>query len=470
MRETKTSRKVDLSKLPKCKLGVDWKQCKGLFIPFEYSNICGEIEILDYNSKTKMLTVKYKDNIKQMQRSHIRECAIGNLLGLITYDYKYNIDELVQVVNINKLKILKQIRIRTSGGNQKGYLYECTSCGYQDKILESVLDGKTGCNYCAGKKAIKYTNNQLYKMLHNKEDGIKYSQGSRVKVDWVCTECNLIIRNKSINMISHGRLSCPLCSPHTPYGEKFMVSILEQLSLYYEIQSTFDWSGQYRYDFYLNDCNCIVEINGLYHYEDTLGYIQRNSLKEQKIIDNKKRTIALKNGVKTYIKIDARESNIEYLKNSILHSDLINILNLQNINFEKCNLDASKCLIYNVCDIWNSGVHTLKEISESIGISHQRVKEMLVSGTKSNICDFDASVIYNNRIEKVRESRNIKVICLNTGEIFKSQVEAAKKYNLKTTSHLSQCCNGKRKTCGVNPITKERLRWAFYDKEDDIIE
>lgn len=466
MRETKINRMVNLSELPKCKLGVDWKQCKGLFIPFVYSDICGSIEILDYNSKTKMLTVKYKDNIKQMQRAHIRECAIGNLLGLIIYDYKYNIDEFVKVVNNNKLKILEQLRIQTSGGYQKGYLYKCTSCGHQDQILESVLDGKTGCNCCAGKKAIKYTNNQLYKMLYDKEDGIKYTSGSQRKVDWVCPECTLIIRSKSINMISHGKLSCPLCSPYISYGEKFMVSLLEQLSLHYEIQSTFDWSGQYRYDFYLNDYNAIIEIDGLYHYEDTLGYIQHNSLDNQKIIDNKKEKMAFKNGIKTYIKIDARESNVDYLKSSILHSSLINILNLHTISFDKCNLDASKHLIYSVCNLWNRGIHTLKEISETVGASHQLVKELLVSGTNSNICDFDVNIIYNNRIEKIREIKSIPVICLNTGEIFKSQVEAANNYNLKSTSHLSQCYKGTRKTCGVNPLTEERLRWAFYsDKE-----
>lgn len=58
-----------------------------------------------------------------------------------------------------------------------------------------------------------------------------------------------------------------------------------------------------------------------------------------------------------------------------------------------------------------------------------------------------------------------KVICLTTGEIFPGCSFAAKKYNIKNSGDIGQCCRGKRKSCGKHPITNEPLRWQWYNKD-----
>lgn len=56
-----------------------------------------------------------------------------------------------------------------------------------------------------------------------------------------------------------------------------------------------------------------------------------------------------------------------------------------------------------------------------------------------------------------------KVICINTGEIFETMMDAARWCGLKNSSSIGQVCNkiGKRETAGKHPITKEKLKWEF---------
>lgn len=53
-------------------------------------------------------------------------------------------------------------------------------------------------------------------------------------------------------------------------------------------------------------------------------------------------------------------------------------------------------------------------------------------------------------------SNSRKVICVETGEIFNSIVEAREKYSNAT--HISDCCNGKIKTSG-------KLHWRYYNED-----
>lgn len=54
-----------------------------------------------------------------------------------------------------------------------------------------------------------------------------------------------------------------------------------------------------------------------------------------------------------------------------------------------------------------------------------------------------------------------KIVCIITGEIFKSFGDAIKKYNLWMSS-LSKCCNGKQKTTGKLP-DGTLLVWMYYE-------
>ena len=69
----------------------------------------------------------------------------------------------------------------------------------------------------------------------------------------------------------------------------------------------------------------------------------------------------------------------------------------------------------------------------------------------------------DNFKEKMRKIRSIKVICINTNQIFESAKKAGEFYNIGA-SHITQCCRGNAKTCGkLNDGTK--LKWKYYCPE-----
>ena len=66
------------------------------------------------------------------------------------------------------------------------------------------------------------------------------------------------------------------------------------------------------------------------------------------------------------------------------------------------------------------------------------------------------------KMSKNRQSKGGKqVLCIETGEIFNCMMDAARKYNLKTSAGIGQCCIGKAKSAGKHPLTKEPLHWKF---------
>lgn len=56
-----------------------------------------------------------------------------------------------------------------------------------------------------------------------------------------------------------------------------------------------------------------------------------------------------------------------------------------------------------------------------------------------------------------------QVMCMNTKEIFNSIIEASKKYKINS-SHISECCKGKRKSAGKHPVTKEKMIWEYVEE------
>lgn len=62
---------------------------------------------------------------------------------------------------------------------------------------------------------------------------------------------------------------------------------------------------------------------------------------------------------------------------------------------------------------------------------------------------------YNN------ENTGKSVKCINTGEIFPSLKAAGKWCNLVGTHRIGAACEGKQKSAGKHPITKEKLYWEY---------
>ena len=64
--------------------------------------------------------------------------------------------------------------------------------------------------------------------------------------------------------------------------------------------------------------------------------------------------------------------------------------------------------------------------------------------------------------DKINQSNNKPVICINTGELFNYLSEAGRVYDINP-SCISRVCKGKQKYAGKHPKTGELLLWKYID-------
>lgn len=70
----------------------------------------------------------------------------------------------------------------------------------------------------------------------------------------------------------------------------------------------------------------------------------------------------------------------------------------------------------------------------------------------------DAPTLYG-----VNNHRSVKVVCINTGEVFDCINDACKKYNIDKRG-IQKCINNESKTSGIDHNTNERLVWQSYNE------
>ena len=149
---------VDVSNLPrKTNNSIDWKKSIGYRCSFIYEDLNGEIEILKYeliNNKIPMLTLKYHENIKELQTNAFIRGVIGSLIGKWNVGFKYEIGQILNVRS-GDIEITNRYIEKESGRNRKFYDYICLTCNEENKhIRESTFDKNDGCPVCAGKKLV----------------------------------------------------------------------------------------------------------------------------------------------------------------------------------------------------------------------------------------------------------------------------------------------------------------------------
>ena len=350
---------------------------------------------------------------------------------------------------------------------------KCLNCtGEWEPTADSLLH-KHGCPYCChtpkkiliGFNDMWTTNQKLAELLANKEDGYKYTQYSNKKVDWKCKDCGNIIRNKTISDISLKGFICPKCGDGVSYPEKFMFNSLKQLlNKGFQTQlnkSTFKWCKNYKYDFYINEIYGIVETGGLQHYEDIKKGLWQ-SLEETQENDFDKEWLARKSGIKNYIIIDCRKSDMEWIKKSIMKSRLPILLGFkeEDIDWLKCHEYACSSLVKVVCDYWNNGIKNICDIVDITDLHRDTIRKYLKQGVELGWCDYNAKEESIKNIENNKILNSKKVKCIETGIIFNSITEAIGKIFDVKAYKISQCCKGERKFCGkLEDGTK--LHWEY---------
>lgn len=362
----------------------------------------------------------------------------------------------------------------------------CDVCGdksllsYQS-IINSRIEGDK--DYCASCKAINshtsrrenipyekslwYTHPEVSKLLKEDEFGYNLTHGSNRREDFVCDECGSIIHDKLVySIVQHG-LHCPYCSDGISYPEKFITETLNQLSTSFEYQKIFDWSNSKRYDFYIPSLNCIIETHGEQHYKESFKRLggKAKTLKEEQENDRLKEQLAKENGIDNYVIVDCRNSELEWIKNNVLSSELVNIFDLSEVNWLACHEFAIGTLVKNACDLWNSGIKRTEDIGDILKLDRHTIVKYLKAGVELDWCNYSLEESLAERSKRVSLKMNREVVQLTKDSEFirfwDGAYEVSRHLDINK-SDIVRVCNGKRKSTGG-------YKWMYKDDYKAVI-
>lgn len=201
-------RKVFLEDLPtkngqganKGKRVVDWRKCINSQVGFEFDNIIGTINIIDFTPKTKKLKIEYKNNYFEIRSDYLSNCYLYKVLfssgeklkttrnlksikehslednfnyisniNLEKSEYTYN--EVRSLVNDNKVNIIKISNKKVNGVyrmlielNNEHYI-QCTQCEIF-KHIDEFTTSKNNINMMCKSGACKNCCNRISKQKY----------------------------------------------------------------------------------------------------------------------------------------------------------------------------------------------------------------------------------------------------------------------------------------------------------------
>lgn len=389
-------------------------------------------------------------------------------------------------------------KIQYQCGNKKKYQYVCNICGYDcsggyrnGKFVDSVWFDSSQfsrgdrCSCCSNKivvpniNSIFATRKDLIPFFKDINDSKKYCENSNAEIILKCPDCGTEKKMLIPNFIKRG-FTCPKCSDKISIGEKIVYCVLDSLKIDFVKELSegfFPWCQRYRYDFYIKDSNTIVEVNGKQHYEGNgfSSYTGGKTVDEEIKNDNTKFNLALNNGITNYIIIDASMSDFNYIKQSILLSDLSKMYDLSNINWDEILELTTKSLIKEVCIMWNKSKSiSLNEMTNIFHLNNKTISKYLKIGNEIGWCKFNDIISrtshYDNPYIDDAPNYSKPIICLYNNIYFKSIGLCSK--NSKeifgryigdsTIRHLLKHTNGKFKKVvyDFEYITKEEFNNA----------
>lgn len=266
------------------------------------------------------------------------------------------------------------------------------------------------CSVATGINDVATTHPDLVKYFKDSLDATKYAIYSKQHVWFECPYCGYEKYNSVASGVGHG-FSCPRCGDGRSFPNKFITSLLVQLqtkrSFDFKPEKIFDWSKNlfntksYRqYDFYITYCDkdIIIEAHGRQHFDKAIlcGHSLR-TLEEEKENDKFKYELAMSNNINkdNYIVIDCRHSTKEWIKDSVMNSNLPLLFKFtsDDIDWNECERFALSSLFHKCCNMWEDGM-AIKEIYQHLQLSESTVCKYLRKADELGIIE------YNSRIRK----------------------------------------------------------------------
>ena len=424
---------VDLSELARNKNGtIDWRSSIGRKIHFKYQDIESDIVLLERISI---------ESLKARVVGYVEECIInphnvinghfGKILNKKYYGFKYKPGDVV-----NDHLLLTSTYMNS--GN-KYYTYTCLIDGYNGHIAENKIEIGRGCPVCYGNvikigvNDISTVRPDMVSLFWNPDDAYIYGPYSNKRADFRCPRCGNKI-NAMVARVSKYGLSCKKCGDGISYPEKFIFNVLQQVAILhkedvqlqdFKTQKTFDWSkniqhlnprlsGDKRYDFYIPLINkVLIETHGEQHFEEPSLHTHKNSktLEEERENDQLKMNLSISNGVlpQNYIQLDCRYSDMNYIKNSIMFSNLPLLLNFteNDIDWDECNKFSTNSRIFEACELWNNGLHVRKDIADKMKLNQKTISRYLSRGLELGILQDPPKYLLNGNYQCIYEVCNL---------------------------------------------------------------
>lgn len=343
--------------------------------------------------------------------------------------------------------------------------HRCINCKHKMYKQPCYMIQKCYCPVCEGKGRVigpppQYKNSiwdseykEHFSIYLTEEQMKKYTLHNDETIKVSCPYCGNIKETKIRYLFERG-LPC-VCSDSVSYPNKFIYEFLNQLNITYIKEFSPDWNKNARYDIYIPSLSCIIENHGSQHYEEC-SLISR-TLKDEQINDSIKKEKAYKNHIKFYVELDCRKSEISWIKNSIMHSELPILLHFQEdtISWIDCHKHALKNIIKDVADAWNNGLK-VSEISKLLHIGYTTTIKYLKQSAIAGWTNYNKI----NSMKRKEKNRWVKVCqfsmdnqLINT---YHSIAEAGKTIGVHY-SNISKCCRNKTSTSGG-------FKWMYYNE------
>ena len=149
-------------------------------------------------------------------------------------------------------------------------------------------------------------------------------------------------------------------------------------------------------------------------------------------------------GIDYYIQIDSKECGFNQLKEAIINSKLSELYSFDNVDWVECYRKSLMSDVIRVTELWNQG-NKVMEICNITGLGKGTVRKHLTKANEIGLCNYDHTV-----------RNEIKVLCVDTGEVFNSLRKAENKYNIKR-GYLSAYLKGQN-------LQVANKTWVYYDE------
>lgn len=441
---------------------IIYEQCINKAIYFEHKDICGYIKILDCYRKNNdtYWKIEYNNNQYDVLCYTFTRGAIDDIVYKKD-NYKHNIGDTIKDDYKNITITNRKVRYV---GKQKRYCYryKCNVCNfdfdkdytskdkrYVDFWIDEYDLKNHKCICCNNHIQVKGINDLATRapwisqyFQGGVEESSNFYQNDRIKIYPICPICKTI-HSRKISVSSlyqmHG-FSCNKCSDGVSYPNKYIYSLLEQAKISFETEYTPKWSNNRRYDFYFD--KTIIEAHGLQHYETTYFHnISDTTVSDSINNDLYKKEIAIENGIENYIEIDCSISDSDYIRKSIVESDLLNVLGIKEkqIDWNLCNEFASSSQVREICLYYNEHpqLKTL-DIAKIFKKSKPTIIKFLKRGTEIGWCQYNPKEeMYRSAKENHQQGKPI--ICLENNYVFSHACHMERVSDVVFGKHLWAC-------------------------------